>query len=124
MRSLATLLTLMTGCVVGDSYPDQYAREYCSSLYHCVDADETLTWTGWDGPDECRGETSQDLRQDPLFQYWADGSCQFDAEAASSCLDQLERVRRYTQCDGAMPINVFWGESHDNQCGAVYDCGW
>jgi len=108
------------GCVSGGSYPTQRARTYCDSLFSCVDEAEIEFWTRYDDIQECVDEQADSFEDSADYQRFIDGECEFDAESADACLEEISEVKNDNDCDGNMSFLAFSFDSIDQNCGDVY----
>ena len=95
-------LVLVLGCVTQQSFPDQYSREVCNKYEECVKAVFDATY---DDVGECVDDLSS------VFDDFSTDECDFDAGAASACLNEV----RSTSCD-----ELFSDAYDGGSCNDVY----
>ena len=121
MRVLLLLLALsFTGCVNGDNYPTVLAREYCRSLYACVEDEDSIeTWTTYDDEAECREERTAAIEDGAVYDQYEEGDRDFDSDAANACIDEVAQIRDDSDC-GSMDVPGFLFDSLTEECDEVY----
>lgn len=121
MRVLLLLLALsLTGCVNGNNYPTTWAREYCRSLYACIeDTDSIEDFLGYDDEAECRESVTADLEDSTTYDQWEEGDRDFDSDAANSCIDEVAQIRDDADC-GSMNLIDFAVDASNEDCNEVY----
>lgn len=96
------LLFLLTGCITGGNYPDQYAKALCETTYACLDNDDIEMVSGYDDMEECIFEVGVDVRATDTYAEYDAGARSFDQEAAQLCLNEITEVQEDADCDGSM----------------------
>ena len=121
MRVLLLLLALsFTGCVNGDNYPTVLAREYCRSLFACVEDEGSIEiWTSYDDEAECREEETARTEDRLDYDQYEEGDRDFDSDAASACIDESAQIRDDSDC-GSMNLAEFLADTLTEECNEVY----
>jgi len=117
---LAALALFATGCLTGDSYPDQWSRAACGSLYACVDEDQIEDWLGYDDEGECVEENAEDIRQSTAYDEYEEGDREFNSDNASECIDEAAEVRNDSDC-GDMNVLTYFLDISTEECTEVYE---
>ena len=110
-----------TGCLTGNSYPDQYASSYCDALFTCVPEGHIDGLLGFDSIDECTVETAEGIRNSSSFDSFQEGDLVFRKEKAESCIDEADQMLADESCDGNMDILSFSLDAAESDCSEVYD---
>lgn len=83
-RSLALgALVALAGCVTADNYADRFTRTWCQRAEECAKGEFEAAFTS---QEDCLEET---LDQNEVLEVCLTDECEFDKEAARSCLHDL-----------------------------------
>jgi len=123
LRSLTLLLplTLLLGCAVtGDNYPKQYSAAYCASLFACVESESDIdTFLQYDDEAECRENKQSEIESQGYYDQYEEGDREFDADAAATCIKEVDEVRDDSDC-GSMGLIEFGFDVSDEACTRVF----
>lgn len=124
MSRLVLIPLFLSGCILGGggSFPDRYSKEFCSTMFTCMDEDEVELWFDYDDVTECRDEFSESIEDSQAYEGWEEGDCTYDPEAAKSCLQEVSEMTSDNDCDGDMSYLTFALDAMNDDCSEVYDC--
>ena len=118
---LFAFATLGSGCLTGNSYPEQYADAYCESLFTCVPSNQIDLATSYDSVDECVSEVSEAIRESSVFDSFQEGDSTFNKENAESCINEAAQMLTDDSCDGELDIVSFSLDATESDCSDVYE---
>ena len=101
-RLVLVPLVGLGSCSGAGSFPDRYAREFCSALFTCMDEDAVETWFNFDDVTECREEYAESIEDSAGYEGWEEGDCTYGPEAAKNCIQEVSEVTSDCACDGEM----------------------
>lgn len=115
----------LVGCLTGDNYPDQYATEYCRTLFACFEADDIEDQMDYNDEKECRQEVAEDGRDSADWDGYEEGDLEFNADNADQCIAEVAEYRADSSCgeDDLNPFTyaVFVVDISHDDCGDVYE---
>jgi hypothetical protein len=116
----AALATLLSACAAGEVYPELYAEAYCQTAYTCVGEDAVEAAVAYTDQDDCRAAVQAAVEADPKYKAYTEGDCDWDADSAKTCLEEVAEIRQDDACDGAMGFAAFLADAATPACAAVY----
>jgi hypothetical protein len=116
----AALPLLLTGCLAGEVYPELYAEAYCLTAYTCVGDEAVEEAVGYTDQENCVSAVRAVVEADPKYKAFTEGECEWDAELAKTCLDEVGEIRNDDTCDGEMEMAAFVLDAATPACAGVY----
>ena len=120
-RQIAKLIVIAgmgTGCLTGNSFPENYSSSYCNALFTCVSSDAIELI--YDTEEECDLEISSALKDSTTYDSFQEGDMTFNKDKANACIDEVEQMLSDDSCTGDMNIVEFALDSATSACDDVY----